>query len=64
MEKKIVCKCDCSQWRFVRGIVYTSYPPINADIYECVDCGETYEKRHKKQSIEDLHPVSELFEEE
>ena len=63
MKKKITCKCGSTQWRYKRSLVYTSYPPIHADIYECINCDETYEKTYK-QSVVDVNPVVELFEEE
>ena len=64
MKNKVICKCGNTKWRYKESIIYASYPPISADIYECINCGETYEKRRKQQSIDDLRPVVELFEEE
>ncbi len=63
MKNKVICECGSTKWKYKESIIYASLPSISADIYECINCGEIYEKRHKQQSVEDLHPVVELFEE-
>jgi hypothetical protein len=62
MMKKVICKCGSDKWRLKSSLVYSCIPPINEEIYECINCGETHTKT-SQQTMEEYNPVVELFEE-
>ena len=61
--KKVICECGSSKWILKESLVYTCIPPIHADIYECVECGKTYEKT-TQSSLEEYYPEIEIFDNE
>ena len=61
--KKVICECGSSKWRLKECFTYTSIPSIDVEMYECVECGKTYEKRIQ-QTMGEMYPEVEVFDNE